>query len=150
MFYAFKPDFQRKLFFYTEEEHIFCTYFFFATNKKIFTILDCMPAVEVWSCNLCVVLKRSMATGYSGVNNPLFVLENSRMLFGDAKDSLEKLHTLNNMDNFVILAHSLPIPPSSPTHITRLLAFFANVAVNPDYFIRQIYTLQKAFRIKHI
>lgn len=53
-----------------------------------------MPAVEVWSCNLCVVLKRSMATGYSGVNNPLFVLENSRMLFGDAKDSLEKLHTL--------------------------------------------------------
>eukprot|EP00397_Hematodinium_sp_SG-2012_P002716 GEMP01002724.1.p1 GENE.GEMP01002724.1~~GEMP01002724.1.p1 ORF type:complete len:854 (+),score=126.96 GEMP01002724.1:148-2709(+) len=53
-----------------------------------------MPAIEVWNCNLCVVLKRSMATGYSGVNNPLFILENSRMLFGDARESIDTLHRL--------------------------------------------------------
>ncbi|MFC3853696.1 Re/Si-specific NAD(P)(+) transhydrogenase subunit beta [Salinispirillum marinum] len=50
-----------------------------------------MPVLEVWKARQCVVLKRSMATGYAGVQNPLFFKENTRMLFGDAKDSVQKL-----------------------------------------------------------
>ena len=48
-----------------------------------------MPVLECWKGKSTVVLKRSMATGYAGVQNPLFFKENTRMLFGDAKDSLE-------------------------------------------------------------
>lgn len=50
-----------------------------------------MPVLEVWKAHRVVVLKRGMASGYSGVENPLFFKDNSRMLFGDAKDSTEKL-----------------------------------------------------------
>ncbi len=48
-----------------------------------------MPVLETWKGKASVVLKRSMATGYAGVDNPLFYKENTRMLFGDARDSLE-------------------------------------------------------------
>ena len=48
-----------------------------------------MPVLEVWKGGTTIVLKRSMATGYAGVGNPLFFKENTRMLFGDAKDSLD-------------------------------------------------------------
>ena len=48
-----------------------------------------MPVLECWKGTTTVVLKRTMATGYAGVQNPLFFKENTRMLFGDAKDSLD-------------------------------------------------------------
>ena len=50
-----------------------------------------MPVMEVWKARQVVVLKRGMASGYAGVENPLFFKENTRMLFGDAKDSVDKL-----------------------------------------------------------
>jgi NAD(P) transhydrogenase subunit beta len=50
-----------------------------------------MPVLECWKGGTSIVLKRSMATGYAGVQNPLFFLENTRMLFGDAKATLEEV-----------------------------------------------------------
>ncbi len=47
-----------------------------------------MPVLECWKGKTTIVLKRSMATGYAGIANPLFYKENTRMLFGDARDSL--------------------------------------------------------------
>ncbi|MBO6849114.1 MAG: Re/Si-specific NAD(P)(+) transhydrogenase subunit beta [Marinobacter sp.] len=52
-----------------------------------------MPVLEVWKSRQVVVLKRGRATGYSGVENPLVFKDNTRMLFGDAKDSIDKLVT---------------------------------------------------------
>jgi len=48
-----------------------------------------MPVLECWKGETTIVLKRSMATGYAGVQNPLFFKENTRMLFGDAKETLD-------------------------------------------------------------
>ena len=48
-----------------------------------------MPVLECWKGHMTIVLKRSMATGYAGVENPLFFKENTRMLFGDARETLQ-------------------------------------------------------------
>ncbi len=50
-----------------------------------------MPVLECWKGKSTIVLKRSMATGYAGVQNPLFFKENTQMLFGDAKDTLDEV-----------------------------------------------------------
>jgi NAD(P) transhydrogenase subunit beta len=50
-----------------------------------------MPVIQVWHAKEVIIFKRSMATGYAGVQNPLFFKENSAMLFGDAKDRVEDI-----------------------------------------------------------
>ncbi len=50
-----------------------------------------MPVLEVWKASFTIVMKRGMASGYAGVENPLFFKENTRMLFGDAKKNVDAI-----------------------------------------------------------
>jgi NAD(P) transhydrogenase subunit beta len=50
-----------------------------------------MPVLTVWNANNVIVFKRSMASGYAGVQNPLFFRDNSQMLFGDARDRVNDI-----------------------------------------------------------
>jgi NAD(P) transhydrogenase subunit beta len=50
-----------------------------------------MPVIQVWNAKRVIVMKRSMATGYAGVQNPLFYKDNADMLYGDAKESVNKI-----------------------------------------------------------
>jgi H+-translocating NAD(P) transhydrogenase subunit beta len=62
-----------------------------AANEEPGSPIAGMPVLEVWHAKEVVVFKRSMATGYAGVQNPLFFRDNSRMLFGDAKERVEDI-----------------------------------------------------------
>ncbi len=55
-----------------------------------------MPVLEVWKAKQVFVSKRGQGTGYSGIENPLFYKDNTRMYYGDAKDSINKLLPLIN------------------------------------------------------
>jgi len=50
-----------------------------------------MPVLHVWDAHDVIVFKRSMATGYAGVQNPLFFKDNTQMLFGDARARVEDI-----------------------------------------------------------
>jgi NAD(P) transhydrogenase subunit beta len=52
-----------------------------------------MPVLEVWKARQVIISKRGQGRGYSGIENPLFFKENSRMLYGDAKSSLDQILT---------------------------------------------------------
>ena len=52
-----------------------------------------MPVLTVWNANHVIVFKRSMASGYAGVQNPLFFRQNTQMLFGDAKDRVDAINS---------------------------------------------------------
>ena len=57
------------------------------------SIIAGMPVLEVWNAKNVVIMKRSMAAGYAGVDNPVFFKPNTYMLLGDAKDTCDSLRT---------------------------------------------------------
>jgi NAD(P) transhydrogenase subunit beta len=50
-----------------------------------------MPVIKAWKAEKVIIMKRSMSAGYAGVENPLFYKPNAEMLYGDAKDSIERI-----------------------------------------------------------
>jgi NAD(P) transhydrogenase subunit beta len=77
-----------------------------------------MPVLRVWEAENVIVFKRSMASGYAGVQNPLFFRENSRMLFGDAKQSVEDiLRALSSPDSGSAARRSGPRTAQQPTPV---------------------------------
>jgi len=63
-----------------------------------------MPVLHVWQAKTTVVFKRSMASGYAGVDNPLFFKDNTRMLFGDAKKSVDAILAALRSDESTVAA----------------------------------------------
>ncbi|MGW3246080.1 Re/Si-specific NAD(P)(+) transhydrogenase subunit beta [Streptomyces sp. NPDC001070] len=75
-----------------------------------------MPVLRVWGAENVIIFKRSMSSGYAGVQNPLFFRENSRMLFGDAKQSVENiLRALSSPDNGSAASRPGPRTAEQPT-----------------------------------
>ena len=62
-----------------------------AANDEPGSPIAGMPVLEVWNARDVIVFKRSMATGYAGVQNPLFFRDNTKMLFGDAKERVQDI-----------------------------------------------------------
>jgi NAD(P) transhydrogenase len=58
------------------------------------SIIAGMPVLHVWNSKQVIVMKRSLAAGYAGVDNPVFLKDNTDMLLGDAKDTLDKLNMM--------------------------------------------------------
>ena len=58
------------------------------------SVIAGMPVLEVWHAKNVIILKRSMASGYAGVENPVFFKSNTDMLLGDAKETCDKLRGL--------------------------------------------------------
>eukprot|EP00929_Paragymnodinium_shiwhaense_P087957 TRINITY_DN48123_c0_g1_i1.p1 TRINITY_DN48123_c0_g1~~TRINITY_DN48123_c0_g1_i1.p1 ORF type:complete len:1343 (-),score=328.86 TRINITY_DN48123_c0_g1_i1:273-4301(-) len=79
-----------------------------ATQTDVDSPIFGMPAIEVWKCKTCVVMKRSMGTGYSGVDNPLFYRDNVRMLFGDAKASCDAIYHHLEDSSLMLQTESTP------------------------------------------
>ncbi|MET8644610.1 Re/Si-specific NAD(P)(+) transhydrogenase subunit beta [Streptomyces sp. NPDC004074] len=77
-----------------------------------------MPVLRVWEAENVIVFKRSMSSGYAGVQNPLFFRENSRMLFGDAKESVERiLRSLSATDPGSAASHEGQEAAGQPTPV---------------------------------
>ena len=63
-----------------------------------------MPIIEVHNARTVFVLKRSMSSGFAGVQNPLFFKSNTRMLFGDAKESISGLVSQFIIENYITVS----------------------------------------------
>jgi len=74
-----------------------------------------MPVIRVWQSKQVIVMKRSLAAGYAGVDNPVFIKENTDMLLGDAKDTVEKLAAQLTAE---------PLPGTTVNRVGSMFTFF--------------------------